>query len=142
MSVVITELPKSVAIRLGRDPSVIRLTPHVGYMGLVLDPKVRGKRKHVMGGKVYRIVGCGGLVWEQGMCWLWLGDVDAKRAPAVTVVRMAKNMLDRAKQLGERTVYAARDEFPNSAKLLTLVGFKKLPDHPALDGRELWAWPT
>ena len=39
-----------------------------------------------------------------GLCWLWLGKVDEKRAPAVAVVRAARNMLRRAVQLGEHRV--------------------------------------
>jgi len=139
----IVDLPPDVMVRFtGMTRADMRLMPHIAKMALVADEKVRGRRRHVVGGRAYRIIGLGGLVWEQGLCWLWLGKVDEKRAPAVAVVRAARNMLRRAVQLGEHRVFAARDDFPKSEKLLKMLGFTRLPDTPALDSRELWVWPT
>jgi hypothetical protein len=49
-------------------------------------------------------------------------------------------MLERAQQLGEQRVFAARDEAPRSEKLLTLMGFKRLENDPAFQGIEVWEW--
>jgi len=139
----VVDMPPAVLERFtGHRRADGRLSPHIAKMAIVPDDKVRGKRRHVIDGRRYRVLGVGGLVWEQGLCWLWLGDVDEKRTPAVLVVRMAKNMLCRAVQLGEHRIVAARDDFPKSEKLLQLLGFKRVPDDPALNGRELWIWLT
>lgn len=136
----LVDLPRSVADRFQARDSVAGI-PHIGRMAIVPDRQVRGRRRYIDGdGRHFRILGIGGLAWEQGLCWLWLSDVDEKRVPAVTVVRAARFMLGKAQQLGERRVFAARDEFPRSEKLLRFVGFTRMPDAPALNGRELWIW--
>lgn len=70
-----------------------------------------------------RILAMGGLAWRFAWgCDLWL-DV---RRPAETsggqVVSLARYMLRLARQLGEEAVYCLRDDHPNSARLLRVVG--------------------
>lgn len=85
-----------------------------------------------------RLVGMGGLYWRDGLCWLWLDGVDLKYTRPFAVFRTAQDMLSRAWALGEKQVIAARDEAPCSAKLLTLLGFERLPDHPGFNQVEIW----
>lgn len=112
--------------------------PHVAWVGLEDAPRSRGKRSVVIDGKRKRILGMGGLYWREGLCWLWLGHVVMERTSAIKVMRSAKDMLAKAEQLGETRVFAARDPHPHSAKLLTVLGFRKLDDHPSFQGIEIW----
>lgn len=112
--------------------------PHIALVGVEDAPKSRGRRSVVIDGKRKRILGMGGLYWREGLCWLWLGSVEMQRTSAIKIVRMARTMLRKAAQLGETRVLAARDPHPCSEKLLILLGFVKLPDHPTFNGIELW----
>jgi hypothetical protein len=85
-----------------------------------------------------RLVGMGGLYWRDGVCWLWLDGVDMRSTRPFTVFRTARDMIDRARALGEKQVIAIRDEAPCSEKLLRLLGFDRLPDHPDFNGAEVW----
>lgn len=87
-----------------------------------------------------RLVGVGGLYWRDGLCWLWLDGVDRKRTRPLVVVRTAKEMMARAWAVGERAVFAARDDTPMSLKLMLLLGAQRLPDHPDFGGVEIWKW--
>ncbi len=124
--------------------------PMIGWAGYTIDPRARGKRSIIIDGKRVRLVCCGGLYWREGLCWLFLagtqssrvnGKVVFNRTSAVAVVRRAKIMLEKARQLGEKLVVVARDEAPRSAKLLTLLGFKRHPE--TVNGVEIWVlqWP-
>lgn len=83
-----------------------------------------------------RRLGVGGLAWNAGVCWLWIDVHDLKRTYPVHVVRWARRMLKVAEKYGDLDVFAARDEFPRSEKLLNLLGFKRLPG--TVGGKEIW----
>lgn len=136
-----TALPREVANRFGIDNSEWDVFPHVAWMGITPDPKVRGMRRFDRDGVRYRVLGMGGLLWRAGLCWLWLNGIDLKRTNALKVVRSARSMLQKAAQLGEKRVVAARDEAPRSEGLLKLLGFERWPDDPAFQGKEIWVWP-
>lgn len=112
--------------------------PHIAWVGVEDAPQSRGKRSVVIDGQRKRILGMGGLYWREGLCWLWLGHVDMKRTSAIKIVRAARDMIVKARQLGETHIYTARDPHPCSEKLLTMLGFTKLPDRPEFGGVELW----
>ena len=93
-----------------------------------------------------KVVGFGGLIWRFNRCELFLEVRRPELAAPLMVVRSARRVLLRAAQLGEREVFCFRDEYPNSEKLLRLVGL-----HPygwqevnlrngATDLREVWRW--
>ena len=85
------------------------------------------------------VVGIGGLVWKAGICWLFLDVVDRTKTHPMTVVRMAKSMLSKARMLGDAHVYAARDDEPHSKRLLEMLGFEPVASVPSeLGGVELW----
>jgi hypothetical protein len=85
-----------------------------------------------------RLVGMGGLYWQSGLCWLWLDAVDLRHTRPFAVFRTARNMIERAAALGEKRIFAARDPAPCSERLLTILGFNRLPDHPEFEGVEIW----
>lgn len=136
-------LTSEVAARAGIDVLDYLAKPHVAWMGVEDAPQSRGWRSIVINGQRKRVLGMGGLVWREGLCWLWLHRVMLERTSAVKVVRSAKAMLLKAQCLGEPRVLATRDAAPRSEKLLSLLGFQKQPDHPELLGKELWVleWP-
>lgn len=86
-----------------------------------------------------RLVGMGGLYWAEGLCWLWLDAVDMRHTRPFTVFRMARDMIRKAAALGEKRIFAARDPAPCSERLLTMLGFSRLPDHPEFEGFEIWS---
>lgn len=92
-------------------------TPVLGYGISVL-----GRRRKP------RLVAVCGLVWKFERCFMWLEVTDRALAPANAIVRQGRRMLDVAQQLGETAVFCLRDEEPNSAKLLALVGFAREGD--------------
>lgn len=130
-------LTREIATKLGVETYN---RPTIAWAGVEDAPRSRGKRSIVMDGRRVRILGMGGLFWQDGLCWLWLDAIMMERTSAVMVVRSAKAMLKKAVQLGEERVFAIRDEAPRSEKLLRLLGFERWPDHPALKGKELWEW--
>lgn len=99
----------------------------------------------------------GGLAWRfvndgetRPRCDIWL-DVqrpDLLRSPRLTLalVRWARRVIRIAVQLGEPAVYCVRDDEPNSAKLLELVGLEKLAEAVIVfDGGaertgDVWKW--
>lgn len=86
-----------------------------------------------------RMIGCGGLLWQEGLCWLWLDAVDMEQTHPVLVVRWARRMLQTAWQLGEEMVVTPRDDHPHSKRLLELVGFEQF-DMIEEDGQEVELW--
>lgn len=93
-----------------------------------------------------KIIGMGGLAWRFGRCDLWL---DVRRRELVNshgVVRLAHRMLRIAAQLGETEVFCLRDDHPNSAKLLRVIGMQHIGDVEVKfqDGtsavKELYRW--
>lgn len=102
------------------------------------------------------LLGMGGLSWKFGRCWLWYRVVDrAEHTEGSShphlIVRAARRMLRRARQLGETAVYAWRDDSePSSKRLLQVIGFDFLgfEDVETIDNRierkEVWryTWPT
>ena len=113
--------------------------PFIGFAGVEPAPRSRGKRSIVIDGKRMRVVGMGGLQWREGLCWMWLDKIDMSNRPsAITVVRAAHLMVSKAQQMGEKMVVVARDEAPNSRKLLTMLGFQQLPELPEFAGIEVW----
>lgn len=86
------------------------------------------------------IVGSYGLAWGHGRCWIWLRLPNGKPEYARTVIRRAKVLLGKARQLGEREVFSPRDaEYPTSKKLLTVLGFR---EHAVEAGIEVWKCPV
>ncbi len=69
------------------------------------------------------VLGCGGLCWTDGRCWLFLDVLDDMTPHAFTLFRHARRVLKVAKQLGETEVFVYRDDHPNSTKLLSMLGF-------------------
>lgn len=82
-------------------------------------------------------IGCGGLTWVDGKCWMFYQtDENGRRFPFVirSMVRKLKKM---AVALGETDLYAARDDsFSTSARLCSLMGFEKTEE--VMDGKEVW----
>ena len=84
------------------------------------------------------VMGAGGLAWAEGRCWLWFNHAVPGIATAINTVRMARRALASAKQLGEETVYLARDGSLNtSEKLVSMLGFTKTDE--AIRDMEVWA---
>lgn len=88
-------------------------------------------------------LGCGGLAWRMGRCWLWLGFTPAGNSRPNHLVRYARRMLATAWQVGETRVHVERDQAePMSARLLSHLGFAYIRDEPIVhdDGSagELW----
>lgn len=129
-------ITRELASRVGIDLD----RPHVAWVGVEDAPRSRGKRSVVIDGRRKRILGMGGLYWREGLCWLWLGAVVMERTSAIKIIRAARDMLAKAMQLGEREVYAARDPHPLSSKMLSVLGFEKLEDHPSFGGVEVWRY--
>lgn len=93
-----------------------------------------------------KIIGMGGLAWRWGRCDLWLDVRKREEVNSHSVVRLARRMLRIAAQLGETEVYCLRDDHPNSAKLLRVIGMQHIGDVGVefYDGtsamKELWSW--
>lgn len=85
------------------------------------------------------IVGSYGLAWGHGRCWIWLKLPNGKPSYARTVIKRARVLLAKARQLGETEVFTPRDaEFRTSMKLLTVLGFKH---HSTTEhGIEVWRY--
>jgi hypothetical protein len=90
------------------------------------------------------VAALGGLSWRFGRCDIWLEVWDGDAVPARAIVIWARRMLQTAKQMGEPAVYCFRDDHPNSAKLLGLIGLEldHIEDVGFDDGsgavREVW----
>lgn len=107
----------------------------------------RGKRKPIL-------VGFGGLCWRfrdagasRNRCDIWFDIEQPDLLNPVTLVRWARRMLRTAVQVGETSVYCIRDDEPNSAKLLELVGLERMAVDVTItfeDGSkrtgEIWRW--
>lgn len=90
------------------------------------------------------IVGCGGLTWALGRCLLWFeSDVDGV-ASAFAAVRAGRQLLARARMLGETEVFAIQDEIETAPRLLKLVGMVYWRDEllemadGSLEQRKVW----
>ena len=82
------------------------------------------------------IVGSGGLAWGAGRCWIWFTVIRPEIRYAVAIVRMAKRLLVKARQLGERMVFTIRDpQFETSPRLMMLSGFQF---YGIEDGKEIY----
>lgn len=83
-----------------------------------------------------RLAGTGGLAWGEGRCWLWFTTINPKPEYARPVLKAARLLLRKARQLGETAVYTARDpQYETSPRLLRLTGFKF---HAVEDGRDIY----
>lgn len=84
------------------------------------------------------VVGSYGLAWGMGRCWIWFRVTEPKASYALTVIRRAKMLLKKARQLGEREVFTPRDaQYPTSTKLLKLLGFEL---YATEHGIEVWRY--
>jgi len=82
------------------------------------------------------VVGCGGLAWSGGRCWIWLRTNRIDKAYAVPIIHWMKRLLRKARQLGEEEVFTPRDtEYETSERLLKALGFEFF----AMEGdQEIW----
>lgn len=100
-----------------------------------------------------RLVAYGGLAWRytdrvtgHAWCELWLEVKRPKMLPPVALVRAARRMLKKARQLGEPIVFCVREERPGSEKLLKLAGLTIDPglrtfgDNGAERSGEIFTW--
>lgn len=114
--------------------------PILAYAGMMW-PTGKSRRKP-------RLVAVGGLAWRFDRCDIWLHVFEPKLVPPIALVRYARRVMKVAVQMGEQSVYCFRDNEPNSAKLLRLVGMRQvgveeLTFHDGKSGQgELWKWPT
>lgn len=82
------------------------------------------------------IVGTGGLAWGEGKCWLWLAVQKPEKKYATAIIRKCRQVLRKARQLGETEVWTIRDpEFETSERLCRFVGFEFVE---VKDGQELF----
>lgn len=121
--------------------------PVIAHAGVVL----RGRRLPVLvcfGGLAWRFIAEGAT---RPRCEIWVNverpDLLSTLSARRTLVRWAQRMLRTAAQLGEPAVFCIRDDEPNSAKLLTLAGLKRLAGDVSItyaDGTarsgEMWQW--
>ena len=86
-----------------------------------------------------RVLACGGLMWSDGRCWIWV-DVfaDISRSAAL-LVWWARRMLRQARQLGEPEVYLFRDEWHGSSERLAKVLGFELCGVVAETGKEIYS---
>lgn len=107
-------------------------TDHVRAMGLNIDIPAVG----YVGTEDGEAVGCGGLAWGRGKCWMWFHVEQLQTRHARAVIRMANKMKALAMQMGDDEIYTVRDaSWPTSGKLLRVLGFKFDSDY---DGKELY----
>lgn len=101
-------------------------TDHVRAMGLNIDIPAVG----YVGTEDGEAVGCGGLAWGRGKCWMWFHVEQPQTRHARAVIRMANKMKALAMQMGDHEVYTVRDTaWPSSAKLLRVLGFEFVSEH-------------
>lgn len=123
--------------------------PVVAYAAVI----TRGRRPPILvciGGLAWRFIEVGAT---RPRCEIFvnverpdlLSTLTARRA----LVRWARRMLRTAAQLGEPAVFCIRDDEPNSAKLLSLVGLERLAGDVSIafvDGTErpgeIWKWQS
>ena len=84
-----------------------------------------------------KVMAAGGLCWTDGRCLAWLDVFGDMRPRTMTLFLQARRVLKMAKQLGETEVFVYRDEHPNSAKLLAMLGFEFVEIH-APTGKEIF----
>jgi len=114
---------------------VIKLSPDI--IGQYIDGGVDFP-VIVYGGVENRsVLGVGGLCWTDGQCFAWLDVFGDMSAHSLVLFRQARRMLKVARQLGETEVFVYRDEHPNSAKLLAMLGFEPAGFHEAI-GKEIF----
>jgi hypothetical protein len=84
------------------------------------------------------VVGSYGLAWGQGRCWAWLRLDKPKASYGLTIARKMKDLMRKARQLGETEVFTPRDaQYPTSEKLLKTLGFRM---HAIEHGIEVWRY--
>lgn len=84
------------------------------------------------------VIGSGGLAWGGGRCWIWLDVQKPKPSYAIPVMRKMRDLIRKARQLGEPEVFTPRDtQYPTSEKLLTVLGFEF---HGVEQGVEVWRY--
>lgn len=82
------------------------------------------------------VVGSFGLAWGRGRCWIWLRVAEINPRYGITIMRRAKRLFAKARQLGETEVFTPRDaNYPTSEKLLKVLGFTP---HSIENGIEVW----
>lgn len=82
------------------------------------------------------IIGTGGLAWGKGRCWLWFALAKPDRKYATAIIRKCRQVLKKARQLGETEVYTIRDpEFDTSERLCRFCGFEPAGIE---DGQEIY----
>ena len=83
-------------------------------------------------------LGCGGLAWGGGKCWMWFHVEEPQPRHAVAVMHMVKRLKAMARQFGHGEVYTVRDQrWPSSERLLKIIGFKYVE---MIDGQEIHKW--
>ena len=84
-------------------------------------------------------VGCGGLAWAEGRCWLFFNAEPGNGTFPFAVMRMAQRMQDLAVALGEQAVYVTQDtRFDTSERLIRLLGFTPLDE--TFREQKVWVW--
>lgn len=120
---------------------------------VITCPVVAIAAYHVTKKGTRRLVAYGGLIWRRfdpstGRHWCELFSVVKlpRLCPPMALVRQARRMLSIAAQMGEPLVFCVRDaKWPNSEKLLRLVGFTLAPDLRVFDDGVaqpggVWTW--
>jgi hypothetical protein len=71
-----------------------------------------------------KFIGSCGLAWGDSRCWLWFQTSEARPRHALQILRHTDILIRKAKQFGEKMVYAVQDtRFETSARLLELARF-------------------
>lgn len=127
-----------------RSIAITRVSPTA-----IADGSVRLPLIAYVGTDGDEVLGAGGLVWNVGMCWLWLEVADINNTRPNHIVRWARRLLRTATQMGESAVYCMRGVGePHSARLLKLLGFECLGEEAVarVDGsigiEEVWRWQS
>lgn len=84
------------------------------------------------------VVGSGGLAWGVGRCWVFLHINQSRPQYAIPLMRKTRELISKAWQFGERTVFTPRDaQYGTSEKLLKVLGFKL---HAIENEIEVWSF--
>ena len=103
----------------------------VRSMGLSIDLPAVG----FVGVEDGKQLGCGGLAWGGGKCWMWFHVEEPQPRHAIAVLHMVKRLKAMARQFGHDEVYTVRDQrWPSSERLLKIIGFEHVG---TIDGQEI-----